>query len=118
MHCGRSDTAASANANSNTPRTSEFSPPNLRQKVANYTLRRNWLANANEIAKVSSSLRNFLANGSLQQFASDCECDGLAHGQRSLVAVRRAEASSVIDVNLLFVSVSGLCVVLCLAELV
>ena len=48
-----------------------FRPPNLKQKAANYALRRNSLANANvfanEIAKISSSLRNFLANGSLRQ---------------------------------------------------
>ena len=68
-----SDTIANANANSDVPRkfASEFLPPNLKQKAANCALRRNSLANANgfanEIAKISSSLRNFLANGSLRQ---------------------------------------------------
>ena len=42
---------------------------------------------ANEIAKMSSSLRKSLANGSLRQkFASECECDGLVH---SVVGGRR-----------------------------
>ena len=46
---------------------SEFQPPNLKQKAANEALRSNSLANANgfanEIAKTSSSLRRFFANG-------------------------------------------------------
>ena len=73
MHRGRSDRAANANANSDAPQkfASEFSPSNLKQKAANYALRRNSLANANgfanEIAHISSSLRKSLANGSLRQ---------------------------------------------------
>ena len=73
MHRGRIDTAANANANSDAPRkfASEFLPPNLKEKAANQALRRNSLANANgfanEIAKISSSLRKFLANGHLRQ---------------------------------------------------
>ena len=72
MHRGRSDTAANANANSDAPRkfASEFWLPNLKAKAANLALRRNPLANANgfanEIAQISSSLRKFLANGSLR----------------------------------------------------
>ena len=41
-------------------------PPSLKQKAANSALQRNLLANANEIPKISSLLRKFLANGSLQ----------------------------------------------------
>ena len=73
MHRGRSDRAANANANSDAPRqfASEFSAPNLKQKAANLALRRNSLANANgfanEMAKISFSLRKFLANGRLRQ---------------------------------------------------
>ena len=73
VHRGRSDTAANANANSDASQefASEFCPPNLKQKAANSALRRNSLANANgfanQIAKVSSSLRKFLANGSLRR---------------------------------------------------
>ena len=72
-HRGRSDTAANANANSDSPQkfASDFWPPNLKQEVANYALRRNSLAKAkdfaNEMAKIPFSLRNFLANGSLRQ---------------------------------------------------
>ena len=45
VHRSRSDRAANANANSDAPRkfASEFSPPNLKQKVANSALRRNVL---------------------------------------------------------------------------
>ena len=73
MHRGRSDTAANANANSDAPQkfASEFLAPNLKQKAANWALRRNSLANANgfanEMAKISFSLRKFLANGRLRQ---------------------------------------------------
>ena len=73
MHRGRSDTAANANTNYDAPQkfASEFQPPNLKQKAANEALRRNLLANANgfanEMAKTSSSLRKFLANGRLRQ---------------------------------------------------
>ena len=72
MHGGRCDTAANANANYDAPRkfTSEFQPPNLKQKAANEALRRNPLANANgfanETARISSSLQKFLANGRLR----------------------------------------------------
>ena len=65
---GRSATDANANANSDAPRefASSFWTPNLKQKVANQELRRISLANANGFAhEISSSLRNFLANGSL-----------------------------------------------------
>ena len=73
MHRGRSDTAANANANSDAPRefASEFWPPNLKEKAANYALRRNSLANANgfanEMAENSFSLQKVLANGRLRQ---------------------------------------------------
>ena len=73
MHRGRTEAAANANADSDAPRkvASEFQPPNLKEKAANHALRRNSLANANgfanEIAKISSSLREFHANESLRQ---------------------------------------------------
>ena len=73
VHRGRSDTAANANANSDAPRqfASEFWPPNLKQKAANWALRRNSLANANgfanEMAKFCLLLKKFLANGHLRQ---------------------------------------------------
>ena len=73
MHCGRSDTAANTNANSDVLRkfASELLPPNLKEKAANYALRLNSLAIANgfsnEMAKMSLSLRKFLANGRLRQ---------------------------------------------------
>ena len=67
MHRGCSETVANANANSDAPRefAGEFWPRNLNEKVTNLELRRNSLAN--EIAKISSSLRKFLANGSSRQ---------------------------------------------------
>ena len=57
-HRVRSDVPANANAISETPRkfVSEFSPPNLKQKVTNSALRRNALANANGFA---NELRKF-----------------------------------------------------------
>ena len=75
MHRGRSDRAANTNLNSDSRRKfgSEFHPPNLKEKAANSVLRRNSQANAtgfaNEIAKIPSSLRKFLANGSLRQIS-------------------------------------------------
>ena len=74
MHRGRSDTAATANANSGAPQkfASEFLAPNLKQKAANQALRRDSLANVNgfaneKMAKISFSLRKFLTNGRLRQ---------------------------------------------------
>ena len=72
MHCGHSDTATNADANSGALRkfASESSPPNLKEKVANFALRIYSLAIAdcfaNEAAKISFSLRKFLANGPLR----------------------------------------------------
>ena len=60
VHRGCSDTPANANANFDAPRkfASDFLPLNIKQKAANYALRRNSLANAsgfaNETAKISS----------------------------------------------------------------
>ena len=57
MHPARSDTIATANANSDLP-------PNLKEKIANCALRINLLAIANgfanEMAKISFSLQNSL----------------------------------------------------------
>ena len=75
MHCGRSGTAANANANSDAHRyfASEFEPPNLKQEVANEVLRRNSLANttcfANDMANILSLLLKYFANGSLRQIS-------------------------------------------------
>ena len=65
MHRGPSDTAANANANSDSPR--EISPPNLKEEAANKALRRNSLANANGFANETTKIVLVGANGRLRQ---------------------------------------------------
>ena len=103
VRCGRSDTAANPNANSDAlwEFASEFGPHNFKQPNCEWSVRKNSLANANgfanemaehsfslanangfanEMTEHSFSLRTFLAFATFAtNFASDSECDGLVH---------------------------------------